>query len=260
MSLSNTASVAGEEVFYQLNPMIPPLNPSEVDSEEAALEILILWGEYSILHVAHLSPPRPFFVGDAQATDFLIGSESLGVERLPIVVERGSRMAIVIPEGADGDVTLDEQAYSFEELAAEQLLTAAGPEAPGASLYALPLGAAARIRYRGFTFIVKQTAAARRVGVGTAENGSAKQHAWTFASLFLHASLLLSFQFLPPHSSTLSLDLLNADSRIVSFQSETPLDKKEEEPSWLSGERHQGDEGQMGKPEQEKTQNAYAIK
>lgn len=255
MSVSNAAIGAGDGVVYQLNPVTPPLNPAEVDSGEAALEIVILWGEQSILHVAHVSPPRAFYVGDAMdaATDFLIGSESLGTERLPVVVEHGSGVAIVIPVGAFGDVTVDEQVFSFAELP----LMAAGPGASGAALFPLPLGAAARVSYRGFTFIVKQTSAARRIGAE--EPGSAKQHAWTLASMVLHASLLIAFQLLPPRSSSLSLELLNADSRLVSFQNETER-VEEQTPSWLSGERHEGDEGQMGEATHEKTQKMFAVR
>ena len=41
----------------------------------------LMWGELSILHVDHMSPPRSFYVGEAtdakgkSATDFLIGSD-----------------------------------------------------------------------------------------------------------------------------------------------------------------------------------------
>jgi hypothetical protein len=111
-----------------------PLNPSDLDTADAAIEVVILWGELSILYIAHLAPPRAFYVGDAvdatgkPATDFLIGSESLGVERLPIVVEHGTRSAIVIPAGAVGEVTIHDQVITFEELAEnQQLLAAAEP-------------------------------------------------------------------------------------------------------------------------------------
>jgi len=80
----------GDNVMYQLIPQTPPINPADVDSGESAVEIVILWGELSILHVEHLSPPRSYYVGEATdskgkpATDFLIGRESIGTERLPI--------------------------------------------------------------------------------------------------------------------------------------------------------------------------------
>lgn len=250
-----------------------PLSPSDLDTGDAAIEVVILWGELSILHIAHISPPRAFTVGDAvdahgkPATDFLIGSESLGTERLPIVVEHGARTAIVIPHGAVGEVTVQDQAISFEELAANQQLMAADHPA-GASLYPLPPGASAYFQHQGFTFIVKQTCAARRIGVGASEPRSLKEHVWTVASMVLHASLLVGFQFLPPHSSVLTIDLLNADSRLVSYLDQPLEIVDEDKPTWLeddaaaeggTGKSHAGDEGQMGKRDQPHTKNKYAV-
>lgn len=247
------------ESFYQLNPRTAPIDPSDVDTAEAALEVIILWGELSILHVAHISPPRAFCVGEID-TDFLIGSESLGTERMPIVVEHGSGVAIVIPAAAMGDITIADQVVSFEELAAQERILPGG-------VYPLPLGATARFEHRGFTFIVNQTSAARRVGVG--ERRSVKEHVWTMASLLVHGGLLLAFQFLPPHSSVLSMDLLNADSRLVSYFDQ-PLEQVEQDkPEWLeekpdaeggTGKSHADERGEMGKQEQPRTNNKYAIK
>lgn len=250
-----------------------PLNPSDLDTGDAAIEVVILWGELSILHIAHISPTRGFCVGDAVdangklATDFLIGSESLGFERLPIVVEHGSRSAIVIPAGAVGEVTIHDQVISFEELAANQQLLAAS-EPAGANLYPLPFGASVYLQHQGFSFIVKQTCAARRIGVGASEPRSLKEHIWTGASMLLHASLLLGFQLLPPHSSVLTVDLLNADSRLVSYLDQPIETIDEDKPQWLedsadaeggSGKRHAQDEGQMGEKDQPQTKSKYAI-
>ena len=122
----------GDNVVYQLIPQTPPVNPADIDSGESAVEVVILWGELSILHVEHLSPPRAFYVGEATdakgkpATDFLIGRETLGTERLPIVVDSGSSVAVIIPQGASGDITLGNQVISIEDLAAQGQLQASG--------------------------------------------------------------------------------------------------------------------------------------
>ena len=202
-----------DNVVYQLIPQTPPVNPADVDSGESAVEVVILWGELSILHVEHLSPPRSFYVGestDAKGkphTDFLIGSESLGTERMPVVVESGASVAVVIPPGAVGDITISNQVISLDELAAQgQLQTCS--ELAGAYQYPLPPGATARVQYRGFTFIVKPMSMARKVGIGEGQRVDWKSYMWTFASMALHTGLLLLFYFLPPRSSSLSLDLL----------------------------------------------------
>jgi hypothetical protein len=264
-----------DNVVYQLIPQTPPVNPADVDSGESAVEVVVLWGELSILHVEHMSPPRSFYVGESTdskgkpTTDFLIGSESLGVERLPVVVEAGSTVAVVIPQDAVGDVTLGNQVITFDDLAAQGQLQSAS-ELAGARQYPLPAGATARVQYRGFTFVVKPTSAARKVGVGEGKRIDWMSYIWTMASIALHAGLLLLFYFLPPRSSSLSLDLLNADSRLVKYLIEPPETVEEETPEWLQetkeeddeggkGKRHKDEEGQMGKKDEKKSKNKFGI-
>ncbi|HKP59237.1 MAG TPA: TonB family protein [Polyangiales bacterium] len=264
----------GDNVMYQLIPQTPPINPADVDSGESAVEIVILWGELSILHVEHLSPPRSYYVGEATdskgkpATDFLIGRESIGTERLPVVVESGSSVAVVIPPGATGDITVGQEVITVEELAAQGQLQAAG-ELAGARQYPLPPGATARVQYQGFTFVVKPVSAARAVGMGGENRIDMKGYIWTIASMAFHIGLLLLFYFLPPRSSSLSLDLLNADSRLVKYLIEPPETVEEETPEWLQenkdddeggkGKRHKDEEGQMGKKDEKKTKNKFGI-
>jgi TonB family protein len=265
----------GEPVTYQLVPTAPPVNPADVDSSETAVEVVVMWGELSILHVEHLSPPRSYYVGEATdakgkaATDFLIGRESIGTDRLPVAVESGASVAVVIPGGASGDVTINNQRITFEELHAQGQLQACG-ELTGAMQYPLPPGATARVQYRGFTFIIKPMSAARRVGIGGAGNPNWKEYVWTIASMAFHVGLLLLFYFLPPRSSSLSLDLLNADSRLVKYLIEPPETVEQETPEWLDdskmddeeggkGKRHKDEEGQMGKKDEKKTKNKFGI-
>jgi pSer/pThr/pTyr-binding forkhead associated (FHA) protein len=265
----------GEAVTYQLVPTAPPVNPADVDSSEMAVEVVIMWGELSILHVDHLSPPRAYYVGEATdakgkpATDFLIGSESVGTDRLPVAVESGASVAAVIPAGATGDVTINNQSITFEELAAQGQLQACG-QLNGAMQYPLPPGATARVQYRGFTFILKPMSAARRVGIGGNPYLHWKDSIWTIASMAFHIGMLLLFYFLPPRSSSLSLDLLNEDSRLVRYLIEPPETVEEETPEWLDetkmeddeggkGKRHKDEEGQMGKKDEKKTKNKFGI-
>lgn len=272
---ASAVSLSGENVAYQMLPTAPPVNPADVDSAETAAEVIIMWGELSILHVEHLSPPRSFYVGEAtdakgkRVTDYLIGSESIGTDRLPVTVESGASVAVVIPQGAVGDVTINDQRITFEELAAQGQLQASS-ELAGAMQYPLPAGATARVAYRGFTFIVKPMSAARRVGIGEGPQFDWKGYAWTIASMAAHVALLLLFYFLPPRSAALSLDLLNLDSRFARYLIEPPETVEEETPEWLDeskveddeggkGKRHKDEEGQMGKKESQKTRNKFGI-
>src|SRR5689334_17025665 len=51
---------------YALVQSAPAVPAEEVEQTEEAIEIMIQWGA-SILHVAHLSPPRSFYVGEENA-------------------------------------------------------------------------------------------------------------------------------------------------------------------------------------------------
>jgi hypothetical protein len=271
------AGFDGERVAYQMVSTAPPLDPADVDSAESAVEVLIMWGAFSILHVEHLSPPRSFYVGDAtdakgkSTTDYLIGSESIGGSRVPIAVESGAGVAAVIPRGATGSVTFNGERIGFEELAAQGLLHACS-ELAGATQYPLPAGATARVEYGGFTFVITPTAAARRVGTVGASQPRWQDSAWVFASLAFNAALLVLFYVLPPKSSTLSLDLLSADSRLSRYLIVPPVPPEDDPlPEWIdkanskdaeggTGKRAEGDEGQMGKQEAQKTNKRFAIK
>jgi TonB family protein len=265
----------GEAVTYQLAPTAPPLDPAEIDSADSAVEVVVMWGELSILHVEHLSPPRSFYVGEAAdhggqlATDFLIGRELLGVERLPIAIEANGGTAIVLPQGATGDVSTADGSITFEELSTRGRLQPC-PELAGALQYTLPPGATGRVHHSGFTFILKPTTAARRIGVARASRLDLQDSAWIGASVVFHVGLLLSFYLLPPRSPRLALDVLNADSRLVQYELEPPQTDDAKTPQWLndvakadggkSGKAHDGDEGTMGKDHEKKTDNRYAVK
>ncbi len=207
------AEVSGD-AQYGIVASGPPVRPDEVETGAAAVEVVVMWGDTSVLHVEDLSPPRSFYVGDAlndkgqlSGVQYLVGAEVLGTDRLPVVVEAGGGVAVVIPDGATGDVTVGEQTMSLADLASSGK-TQACSELAGAQQYPLPAGATAKVQYKGFTFIVKQVAAGKRVGGGLAVD-------WTpliyiGGSLAFFASILIMFYFLPPSSAGLSLELLSA--------------------------------------------------
>ncbi len=261
---------ANENVEYGIAASGPPVSADEVESAERAVEVIVMWGDKSVLHVEHLSPARAFYVGEPSGkleVDYLMGSEVLGTDRMPVCVESGAGVAVVVPEGATGEVTAaNGQMRTVDQLRAEGQL-APCPELPGAMQFPLAEGATARVAYRGFTFAVKPVNAGKRIAAGFAPDW--RPIMYIGGSLLFSVILLLTFYFLPPSPASLSLDLLNADSRLVQYLMEPPATEEEEEPEWLQnadddneggqGKRHKDEEGQMGKEESKKTTNKYGI-
>ncbi|MBX7191531.1 MAG: AgmX/PglI C-terminal domain-containing protein [Sandaracinaceae bacterium] len=259
-----------ENIRYGIAASGAPVNPADVETGNSAVEVVIMWGDLSVLHVAHLSPPRTFLVGESDAKpDYLIGSEILGTSRMPLVVDVGGNAAVVIPQGATGTVTVGDQSMAIADLQSQGKLQPCA-EAAGAMQYTLPAGATARVSFRGLTFVVKPTSEGRRVGVG-GQGVQWGQQVWTMVSLGVHAAFLLMFYFLPPRPASLSLDLLSQDSRLVQYLMQPPETVEEETPEWLqeqeqnddqeggTGKRHKDDEGAMGEESHEKTTNRYGI-
>ncbi len=252
----------------------PPVNPADVEDAATAAELMVMWGDSSVLHVAHMSPPRSFYIGEPSTTsrvDYLVGSELLGSDRVPVVVESGGNVGVVIHPGAEGEVTVGDQTQTFADLQAAGKLQPCA-ELAGAQQYILPANATARVRYKGFLFVTKATSVGKKIGVGAGAGGvNWGQQVWTMVSLGIHATFLLMFYFLPPSSRTLSLDLLHDGNRLIDYMVEPPETVEEETPEWLeemenaddteggTGKRHKDDEGAMGEESHEKTTNRYGI-
>ncbi len=263
-----------EKYRYGLVANGPPINPDEVETADRALEVMVMWGDNAVLVVEHLNPIRSFYVGESTdekgrpTADYLIASELIGTERMPIVIDVGGSGAVVIPAGSTGEISVGAERMALADVVASGRAQVCS-EMAGAYQFPLPAGATARIQYRGMTFVVRPVNAGKPVGVGGA-GIQWQQHAWTILSFGLHALFLLSMYFMPPGGSALSLDLLNEDSRLAKYLMEPPETIEEETPDWLQnsdaddteggkGKRHKDDEGQMGKEESKKTKNKYGI-
>ena len=260
-----------ENVQYGIVASGPPVSPDEVESGEQAVEVVIMWGDRQVLHVEHLNPFRPFYVGEPGGkeapVDFLMGSDVLGTNRMPVVVAGGAGVAVVIPQGATGEVIVGDQVMSIADLRAQGKLQASG-EAPGAEIYGLPAGATAKVKHNGFTFVTKQVVAGKKIAGGMSIDW--QPLTYVLGSMAVFGILLTMMYFIPPAGGGLNLDLLNTDSRLVQYLMEPPATEEEETPEWMDesdqqddeggkGKRHKGEEGAMGKKEAKKTNNRYAI-
>ncbi len=276
-NLNPFAVSAGASLFqeegegYRMIASGGPVSPDEVETHQSAVEVMIMWGENSVLHVSHLAPPRSFYVGETEKTkehsgaDYLIGAETLGTELMPVIIESGGVVNVVIPNGADASLTLADRTLGLNQLAAENKLSPC-PQLAGAQQLTLPAGSSVRVAYKGFVFLVKPVHAGRPVGIGSLTTMSMREQMWTIVSAALHLAFLIMVYFLPPRPSALSLDLLNMDPRMIDYTID-PEELEEEKINATgqgdeggTGERHKDEEGQMGKEDSAKTKNKYAIK
>ncbi|MFO0686690.1 MAG: AgmX/PglI C-terminal domain-containing protein [Sandaracinus sp.] len=267
---ASTEPASPDEVEYGIAATGPAINPADVETMAIAAEVVILWGDRSVLHVAHLSPPRAFTIGEPgqrETPDFVAPGLLSGGERMPLTVEVGGNVGVVIPPGATGDVRVGEVVQSIEAL------RAAGKLAPcallaGAEQYVMPAGAVATVRLQGFTFVTRATTAGKRVGAET--ETSFRAQLWTGLSLAVHSAFLLMFYFLPPSASALSLDLVRPDDRLVQYLMTPDETVDEPVPDWVepsasteteggTGTAHDGESGSMGDEHAAHTTSRYGI-
>jgi hypothetical protein len=85
----------------------------------ASLEVMVLWGT-SVLHVAHLTPPRAFRLGSEEhrRPDFVLGLAELGVSEWQLVELCDGVPHVIVPPGAR--VTLRSAGRVTETSGAEQ--------------------------------------------------------------------------------------------------------------------------------------------
>ncbi|WP_437991119.1 AgmX/PglI C-terminal domain-containing protein [Sorangium sp. So ce145] len=185
---------------YALVKSAPDVPADECETDALSLEVIIRWGN-TPLHVAHLTPPRAFHVGEAEGPgggcDFFLPAERLGAARAPLVlVGEGGEVSAVIPPGASGSIEFG----SCRMTIAQAIATGrAAPcaELDGARRIALPPGARARLELGDFGFEVAVGRAGRRV----AGKAGMDRRNLPFAALstLLHVGLLGAMAaFMPP--------------------------------------------------------------
>lgn len=79
---------------YELVPSTAPLSAEEHEREAPAIEVRVLWGT-DLLHVHHLSPPRPLHLGDDP-----VGLAPPGSGRFPLIEVEGDRVFVSTPPSA----------------------------------------------------------------------------------------------------------------------------------------------------------------
>ncbi|MGB8332570.1 MAG: TonB family protein [Polyangiales bacterium] len=261
---ANVSQEEGPE--YGLVATAPPVPTHEIETNERAIEVSVIWGDRNVLNVDYLMPARDYYVGEpnGESVDYVLGQDAIGVERMPLCIAQGAGVAAIVPAGAKGEATIGDQTRSFDLMRGQGDFRPSSAFA-GAMEFPVPEGGSVRMKHRNFTFIIKDVKAGKKVA-GHAKIDVRPMIYVAGAALF--ASLVLTmFYFQPPRPRGLSSDLLSTDSRLIQFLME-PEELEEPEPEWLNGsdssgggtgKAHEGEQGQMGDEKAEKTRNKYGI-
>jgi hypothetical protein len=262
---------------YQMVKAGPDVPSDEVEGAASAVEVRVLWGR-NLLHVAHMSPPRNFYVGDEEGkniqNDFLVPSEKLGTSRAPIVLASGGSAAAVVLPRAVGTVQLPGQPKAT--LHEHQGSGRAQPCAEVAGAFQIPLqnGTSVHMELGDLVFEITAVNSGRKLVAGftlAALGGGAMLY--VVGSFVGHAGLLAAMaMFMPPLGST-GDDGISDEQRYLIQQyldslAEKELEEKETEQvaeenadnrEGGTGTRAKGEEGSMGNPNSKLTGNRYGV-
>jgi hypothetical protein len=265
----------GGNYTYAMVKSGPDVSPDEVELPHVqAAEVMILWGT-NVLHVAHLSPPRNFYVGEEQGkaftSDFFIPAEKLGTPRMPVVVGDQSTIAVVIPQHATGEI----EAADGSRMSLDQARRQASPaaELPGAYQFPLGPGVKARVQLGDIVFQVAAVNAGKPIAHGLASGIDWNVLAYFGLSLLSVGGLVAAMAFFVPplglsDDEGIDQDQLYLIQQYLDAAAERELEEEETEQVSDSdadnkeggtGTRAKGEEGSMGKETSKETNKRYAV-
>jgi hypothetical protein len=228
-----------------------------------------------VLHVAHLTPPRSFYVGEEQGKnftcDYFIPSEKLGTTRAPVVLADHGSVSLVLPARATGTIEVPGQPKMTVQQAIEGGRTQPCSELSGAQQMPLPSGSKAKIEVGGITFQVAAVHAGRVVA-GHFQLDT-QGLLFTGLSAAVHLGLLAAFAFFMPDLGGTAADDVSADQQyLISQYLQAAAEKEmEEKPTEQvaennadnkeggTGTRAKGEEGSMGNPNSKAQGNRYGV-
>ncbi len=188
------------------------VSAEEVESAQTTIEVGILWGA-TVLHVAHLTPPRAFYVGESAHRrgdcDYSIPEQVLGAPRIPVVVPGRDGARLIIPAHAAGHADIPGRGReAFDDLKASG---EARPSRdwPGAHELEMAPGSAARVELIGssLVFQVAVVNAGRQLGGEGLATLEPTDFLYAASALLLHVGVIALFAFFMPR--------MNADDDAV---------------------------------------------
>lgn len=185
-------------------------------------EVMIIWGDSHVQHVAHVTPEQGFVLGEARrgsaAIDYVVSAASLG----------SHHHALLEPDGAWGCVRLP-------ALGSARTWSASTPARtlqPGECI-ALQPDTIVELRQGALRIVV------RSVRAGQAPPAPAVQWRgplprWVLASAAFHCLFLVLMYFMPPSASAISMDREYEDFR-AAYEQYAP-DVEDPPPDWADTE------------------------
>ncbi|MGK3994674.1 AgmX/PglI C-terminal domain-containing protein [Sorangium sp. So ce1024] len=253
----------------------PDVPNEEVEVPAASVEVMILW-DSAVLHVAHLTPPRSFYVGEEEGKnfkcDYFIPSEKLGTTRAPIVLaDRSGSVSVVLLPRATGTIEIPGHPKMTVQQAIDQGRAQPCSELSGAYQMSLPSGAKAKVELDGIIFQVAAVNAGRVVA-GHFQLDT-QSLLYTGLSMAVHLGLLAATAFFMPPLGDTGEDGISADQQFLIQQylaaaAEKEMEEKETEQiaenaadnkEGGTGTRAKGEEGSMGNPNTKATGNRYGV-
>ena len=255
----------------------PAVPSDDVDTPAPSIEVALLWGA-TVVRVWHLTPPRPFYVGEElrgrTGCDCFVPSEAIGTTRAPLLLCDEERATLVMPPGSSGYVeAADGGAVSLSELVSSGRARPSG-ELSGAFEYDLPPGARARLALgsTSLAFEVSVVRAAQRVPGGLLGSSEPEAFLYTALSFLFHAGIVLGLAFFVPALRDDDAESVDRD-RVLTMQRylNAAAQREREEPDEHdnaesarseggTGASASGEAGSLGTPAARDAGHKYAVK
>ena len=260
---------------YQLVKSGPDVPNEEVETPTASVEVMIMWDQ-TILHVAHLTPPRSYYVGEEKGKnlqcDYFVPQEKIGAARVPVVLaDRGGSIAVVLLPRAKGTIELAGQSKMTVQQAIDSGKTQPCAELTGAMQMALTAGSKARIEVDGQIIQVSTVNAGR--AVAGRFNLDPQGYMYHGLSAAVHLGLLAAMAFFMPPLGATGEDGISDDQKFMIQQYLNAAAEKEQEEKppeetadssadnkeGGTGTRAKGEEGSMGNPNTKASGNKFGV-
>lgn len=246
----------------------PNFDEDESDSDgRRSLEVVAMFGD-TVIEVAHLNEAGVFNIGQSNDCQFFIRGDLVPEDPFPVARTDGAEMTVHIPDGVTGDVMLEGNVYSLEDLKSAGKLQKSGSVARSHALR-LPPKARARLVFGDSTVLVSSVAAVRPLPPATtASVFDGHFTRWFLTAALLHlvfGAILLS---VPEDAGRLSLDGFDLQERFVEFMLKPESEKEDKLDDLFKDLKDDGeaaakakeDEGKLGKKDSDKENQRFAIK